>query len=1742
MFLGFNGDFPTWQVTAATELQATGDTLPLQVWHHWCFVASATGATRSIYKNGKGPVASDSGAVVFSGAGAPLILGAGKRNAGNPTPGGVLNGAIGDARIWYTALAAATITSGYRRGEWPTTGLQAWWRMKEGAGSTVYDYSGKRVHLTAANGFVDWQESPGCAFQQTGGDGYLNMGSLPGGLSSVPVRAFTNIPAANSDLSFTVWASIPTPAANQWLFHFGSVAGAEAGSVMQFGFTSAGLRFAVLSSTSAPTTLSATEKYGTAQELHTWALYTLTLRSYAVHGTQTQVNMYRNDQLLVSHNMASDFTGSFQGSMMTIGCGATLTVEQTGGLGECFQGLMDEVRFYSRVLSFSEIKRAYSDNVYPTNGLQAYWPFSEQTGNIARDASGNGQHLRSLGGAALPWVSAGQVCRQAPLPLPLSASPTGAPVCAQTTRYDGHVVFNGGAVNTLSYAATDGTVNLYAGVLPSAPLLLGGDYTFSLFVQRLSTSATTTAAAQHYLFNFGPDTALTRARLGVFFSSNQLVWSLNSNDWTATHPAMVETGVWHMWTGVYSQAARARFLYLDGNLIAVDRSIEGPILVDSNSKLWVGCGRYTDDSHCIHAGIDEFRLFGRALSSDEVQAAFELDQWDATALQVHYPFNDQSGAMAIDHSGNGYNLLALNQTGFNWRQDTPLCATTQAVAVNCTSVLAPWHDGYAVSFATAPTPSSVPESLFSAPNDGTSFPVINLIGAHFTVCAWLRVGTGAGSISTVAMTVFTTGASDFFAWTIATRTVADGSTPLVALFTAASASAGSGTNNPQNIVPFEWHLHCVQKQSNVGSSTGFGSLTTWQDGQYMAMDGTAGPGELTANGPLSIGARSDATLPFVGALDNFMLWTRLLTPAEMLVGFQTHSWSTASLKLHLPFNESLANVGYNRPLTVWTDAMPSKRTFTIQSNHGLTCSERAEKPACAVAFTPTALAARASAFTRLSSPLQLSIGSLSGSCTPVSSILSDQVTTMTNPRGLALDADSRMVYVVDTAGNALYRVNMVTLERVTISVTTATLSAPRAVVYDPVYSQLYIADTGNNRLVQVSVSTAFASAAVAVSLGGYLPLTPAMLAMDSTRQVLYMSHTSNSVHVLVSVPLAFPANTSRIPTGSIVFTSVSGIAVDSSQQVLYVTDLTLLGIVRVPLLNSNSASLMAVSPAYTFTAPRFISIDVMNQLLYVADSTAYVIVPIAASQQTRALAPTGVSTALAYATAFLPASATDDAALWVLDSTANKLQQLTLPSARLQSLSIGNSFTLSPAFSPVITEYRAFVAANQTTLLSLSAVALSCGSQVAVAVAESLSVGPSSLLFSNLTVASQSIALPYSTSYLYVRVITADLLRTRYYSVAVSTAAAVAVPGAPSTFALPQSWTIPVLSSFRVVLTPPTVAPGRNLSSIRIFPLVSPFAAVTVQVLVSSGSVYPTVLTFPATSTAALSVVFTAPLTPGDVQLSLVVLSGGSQFQAPTPVVIGVTSPLFTDAAATSLYASPSLAFSMTMPDPTAPPPVLTYGKWNDGGGGTTITSNRVLYSTGVPVAGVVQTLYVYSSGTPTTVTIGSFTVPADSPDMYFTTTVPAGYNSSAVLPVPLVTGLNQIDVRSLNLYMNALDLFGITMSAGMMIRTTTPAPENAYAEDTACVGTVTSLCQIDNTGVNWNGGFTLLPVAGPVAAVGESSPWVGGVSGTTAMGPADMTWRLSVPTCSQQQVDGAVDGLIWRSLLFRCFLFCPCQ
>jgi hypothetical protein len=141
----------------------------------------------------------------------------------------------------------------------------------------------------------------------------------------------------------------------------------------------------------------------------------------------------------------------------------------------------------------------------------------------------------------------------------------------------------------------------------------------------------------------GPRFAITTAGSGGEQQLNS-AGQLPLNTWT--HLAVTLSGT----TGT---------LYINGNPVAANANMTlHPSNLGSTGNTWIGRSQFADPF--LNATVDDFQIYNRALSADEVTT---LAAGSAGAGNVaSYAFDEASGATATDSSGNGRNATIVANT------------------------------------------------------------------------------------------------------------------------------------------------------------------------------------------------------------------------------------------------------------------------------------------------------------------------------------------------------------------------------------------------------------------------------------------------------------------------------------------------------------------------------------------------------------------------------------------------------------------------------------------------------------------------------------------------------------------------------------------------------------------------------------------------------------------------------------------------------------------------------------------------------------------------------------------------------------------------------------------------------------------------------------------------------------------------------------------------------------------------
>ncbi len=341
-----------------------------------------------------------------------------------------------------------------------------------------------------------------------------------------------------------------------------------------------------------------------------------------------------------------------------------------GGFGDTFQGEIDDFRIWDRVLTTPEIQLRRNQALAGNEpGLFLYYPITEREGGVTFDASTNLFHGVSVGGVTRNLTEA------ATAPVVQLAAALGVTTNAATlaARVDGGSLattnyFQYGTGSTaLRFDGVNDYVNIDASV---APNLANQSFSVEFWARRTRANAT------DFLFSLGSASSLNSHLHFGFRPNNQMTFAFYLNDLN------VEGGgddlQWHHWAFTFDSGSKQRRVYRDGLLVGQD--------VAAGNFIGVGglrLGFYLPTGAYFNGGLDDFRIWNGA-----VLEAATIREWmfkavdnthpDFAALDGYWKFDEATGVVAMDSSGNGRHGTFVSEPIWQSAARPALSETTSA--------------------------------------------------------------------------------------------------------------------------------------------------------------------------------------------------------------------------------------------------------------------------------------------------------------------------------------------------------------------------------------------------------------------------------------------------------------------------------------------------------------------------------------------------------------------------------------------------------------------------------------------------------------------------------------------------------------------------------------------------------------------------------------------------------------------------------------------------------------------------------------------------------------------------------------------------------------------------------------------------------------------------------------------------------------------------------------------------------
>ncbi|MDO8668626.1 MAG: LamG domain-containing protein [bacterium] len=506
-----------------------------------------------------------------------------------------------------------------------------------------------------------------------------------------------------------------------------------------------------------------------------------------------------------------------------------------------FQGLLDDVRIYNRVLSATEITQLYNFglskyNVTPkygvTSGLVGHWtfdgkdtPWTSATAATTLDKSGNGNTgtLTSMARATSPV--AGKI--------------------GQGLKFDG----NNNAIKVPRTSSINdmGTFSLafWANIRPQSNVCGANDYFFSkansgINGWELSKEVT---CRLHFQADFDGATNLIK-----YSSTNSIV-----------------TNKWQFWVVTWDGSTSAANVHIYKNGIedtggTGNSDGAGARVTDSGRDLYIS--NWAGFTNSIDGLIDDVRIYNRVLSATEITQLYNI----GAATKV--------AASPRATSGIGLNAGLVGYWTFDGK-DTPWTSATAATTLDKSGN---GNTGTLTSMAraTSPVAGKIGQGLkFDGGDDCVNAGAnssLNITGA-VTVSAWVRVVASAASKSIVSKSTVggSSATQQYHLYNVGSNSIGF----VVGNSTTSLISRTANNTVPNNIWSFV-----------LGSYDGAGRTTFYFNGVQVDTDYDATVGVLNQSGKnLNIGGTHGSSSCnggyFNGSIDDVRVYNRALSASEI---------------------------------------------------------------------------------------------------------------------------------------------------------------------------------------------------------------------------------------------------------------------------------------------------------------------------------------------------------------------------------------------------------------------------------------------------------------------------------------------------------------------------------------------------------------------------------------------------------------------------------------------------------------------------------------------------------------------------------------------------------------------------------------------------------------------------------------------------------------------------------------------
>ena len=467
-----------------------------------------------------------------------------------------------------------------------TDGLVGYWSFNGAdiAADTAYDRSGNANNGTLTNGPVRTEGKIGQALSFDGTDDYVNLGDMTPteGQSTLTWAFWTKANYSGNDSCFLCKVELTNQTQNSW--------GITNTPSSWFG-TTRDVRVYI------PTSLSDTSTHCNTPNN---ALTSGAWNHVVVVFDGTQTGNTNRIKFYINGTQKAFSAGDCQGTIPASALSSTANamIGASSDPNNYYNGLIDDVRIYNRVLSPDEIKRLYNiGSTFKINkasntgslqdGLVGYWSFDgpDMNATQARDTSGNANHGTLTNG---PARTIGKI--------------------GQGLRFDG----------------LNDRVNS-----PSAPsLVLSSSITVSTWVksENLKTGymdifdKRSPSVDNNYVLEVVEGISGAARKVGFFYYSSGGV----AQEWQTTNAVLPPNEWTHIAVTFTFGAGSSMRIFVNGVSEPGTWSEGNGNLTPANDDGGFGIGALQNGSNEFDGTIDDVRIYNRALSAEEIKRLYKM--------------------------------------------------------------------------------------------------------------------------------------------------------------------------------------------------------------------------------------------------------------------------------------------------------------------------------------------------------------------------------------------------------------------------------------------------------------------------------------------------------------------------------------------------------------------------------------------------------------------------------------------------------------------------------------------------------------------------------------------------------------------------------------------------------------------------------------------------------------------------------------------------------------------------------------------------------------------------------------------------------------------------------------------------------------------------------------------------------------------------------------------------------------